>query len=1380
MSFNLSGSPTTDDIQVGYIDPKLGYVNGVTICEANDYAKNNPGTVFIFTDGNNNIQYLNINEVNQLTPDDLSSTTTDECGGIQNYVECGPPTIQFYGGGGIGAVGNPVVGADGALLAVDVVSGGFGYQYSPLVSANDPCQNGNGAVLTAVLGETADQIEVYEGEEDFEDYVICEPTDVGYGKVYGLNGEELDEWDPRVYTDITQDPIKDEIEAFQKALEYPFWTTRTAQPDRVTALDIAYATQDTTEVTYSEWGDFMNTYAVSPVKPSDTTGTDEAGKTFIMEWEYNFPVSGEYIFRGVCDNTAQVYIDDSLVGDLLSFKENPIPIQKTIEEGNHVIRVDLLNNPEEETVTTTTTSNITAKFIQEGSSFYLQVDGTGSGEISLAMKIDDSSFIAGVAAKEVRIPCDGDKLKFIREEEEQTIKKTGTFTGGNKYGPIEIIGADPGARGPIIDNPNRLGIRDADGDDENIKITIDKITGSDSTTTQVETIISPKSWNENPMGVSLLIEAPIPPVPQEPLPPAVGECPPNPIWTTRFPGSDQIWYPVNYNGVSATTITTTIEEETETVPNIQSETQEVEFTITAEGGKDVEDLYFVFTSSDGQHNFTLDNVSDKEKKTEKIQIRKNVLYTVVGKSKQSGDLEQGTLNNSTSIFLDYTDSANDNDDMLVSASAGLFTQGDKREVGGRSTRDITYIFEPAPNNVPTTEPTTIVTNFDEVPAWSEFFNRYAISPVLPLNTPGTDGSGVVHKNSWPIEIPYRGFYAFQVQRDNTARIYVDGNLAFDVLTSGDAKWIESGLENKVKTQKIFLEAGLHTISIELENTPEEVISIIEQKVFSTQDWRSTLELPEQVASNLTAKFIQEGSSYYLQVDGTGSGEISFVMDVNDSNYIAGVAAKEVRIPSDNGNVKFVREGTTGAFGEGGLFEGSTLGIPTEEKIKESGTFTGGNKYGPIEIIGADPGARGPIIDNPNRLGIRDADGDDENIKITIDKITGSTTSAGASPETFQSVTKNGVTYEGPTLFGYIDSNWSTFMNDYSVSPEVFDSIDLPDQRVVGKYTLTWKNVNFPQDGDYKFNFQADNIATLTIGGRNIYTTTDFIGERVQYIFNATAGNYDVVIELENTASNSENDTIFSKNPMGVSLYISADVTFAESNKKSWIQNPIGISAILIPPPCAKRIGGKGVVDNVIVEDPGNGYLPVETPGTGYPVTLVLDRVIVDNPGINYSCGEDEIQIVPSNGAELSYSCSSFGQITEVKVLNPGYGFNTYPRITIPSETGVNASFIPVFRVVRDPIPAPDTIIQVTDLVGLKQTGYVDGRAYYGAIYYDKGIPYAGYYKTAGTQVRVYATLQESITAQVTTPPSAIQRSGTDIRSNDPRLNIPGTIQDTQT
>ena len=1225
MSFNLFASPTQNDINVGYIDPTLGYVSDVSVCEANDYAKNNPGTTFIFRDGDNNIRYLNINEVNSLSATDLESKDKDKCAGIQEYSECGPPRIQFFGGGGIGAVGNPVIGKDGSLLAVDIVSGGHGYEYSPIVSAKDECQIGNGAVLTAILGETADETEVFEGEEDFEEYQICEDTDVGYGLAYNPEGEEIGPWEPGTYTRIGADPIQREIEIFQKAIKQPFWTTRKKQPDRIIVLDEKYATQEITNVTFPSWGNFMNQYAVSPVRPSDVRGSDAAAKLFKIEWEENFPISGEYIFRGVCDNVGQIYIDDNLVGDLGGFTQNPVPLQKTIQEGNHIIRVDLINSPIVEKTTSTTTTTVSSKlkpkFIQQGSSFYLQVDGEGSGEISFVMDVDDNPNIAGLAAKEVIIPSDNGKVKFKRSDlldtsgipglivpgfsvlQKETIKEDGQFTGGKKYGPIQIIGAGAGAKGPIVKGSNKLGIRDADGDDENIKITIEKTSGESSTATssiEVKEVISPKSWNENPMGVSIVIESPAPPVPQEQLPVQTGPCPPNPIWTTRFPGSEQKWYPV-----------------------------------------------------------------------------RNKL-------------------------------------------------------------------------------------------WTNFFNRYAISPVLPLDTPGSDGSGIVYKNSWKVEIPYRGYYKFQSQRDNTARIYVDGNLAFDVTTSGDDRWVRSGLVNKVKAQKVFLEKGLHTISIELENTPQDTPNIIDKKIFSTQDWR-TSPSPTPEKANLKAKFIQQGSSFYLQVEGNGTGKISFVMDVDDNPNIAGLAAKEVIIPADGGRVRFKRSDLLDTSGIPGLIVPG-FSVLQKETIKEDGQFTGGKKYGPIQIIGAGAGAKGPIVKGSNKLGIRDADGDDENIKITINKISGDASTSTSS----QTSSLGGVTYSGPTLTGYRHKGWSSFMNDYSVSPLPVNDI--------GKKTLTWKNVDFPLDGAYKFNFQSDNIGVLMVGGKEIFKTSEFVGQPVQYNFNITKGKYDVVIELENISNpNGKN----SDNPTGTALYISKDVTFSDSNKTSWTQNPMGISAILIPPPCAKKIGGKGVIEKVIVDDPGNGYLPIQTPGTGYPVTLVLDDVIVEDPGINYRCGEDQIQITPSNGAELSYSCDSFGRITTVSVSNPGVGFNVYPEISIPSETGVNAKFRPVFRVVRDPVQlvtdqqvTQETLIQVTDLVGLKQTGYVDGRAYYGAVYYDAGVSYAGYYKTAGTQVRVYTTLQESITSRVTTQPSAIQRSGTDIRSNDPRLNIPGTPQST--
>ena len=122
------------------------------------------------------------------------------------------------------------------------------------------------------------------------------------------------------------------------------------------------------------------------------------------------------------------------------------------------------------------------------------------------------------------------------------------------------------------------------------------------------------------------------------------------------------------------------------------------------------------------------------------------------------------------------------------------------------------------------------------------------------------------------------------------------------------------------------------------------------------------------------------------------------------------------------------------------------------------------------------------------------------------------------------------------------------------------------------------------------------------------------------------------------------------------------------------------------------------------------------------------------------------------------------------------GFLTPPAIRVITSTGIGYGGRAKLTAVIDPIGVDDTdrLIQVTDLPGLKRTGYYDGKPYYGAVFYENGIRYAGYYDTPGQKVQIYDTMQESIDATITTPPSAIQRQGTDINSNDPRLNIPGT------
>ena len=129
-----------------------------------------------------------------------------------------------------------------------------------------------------------------------------------------------------------------------------------------------------------------------------------------------------------------------------------------------------------------------------------------------------------------------------------------------------------------------------------------------------------------------------------------------------------------------------------------------------------------------------------------------------------------------------------------------------------------------------------------------------------------------------------------------------------------------------------------------------------------------------------------------------------------------------------------------------------------------------------------------------------------------------------------------------------------------------------------------------------------------------------------------------------------------------------------------------------------------------------------------------------------------------------------------KVCIEGEGYFTEPpEVIVDTATGVNLELALQFEPVIVPPDIPD-IIQVTDLVGLKRTGYYRGKPYYGAVFFENGVKYSGWYRTAGEMVQIYDTMQESIDAEVTTPASAIQRQGSDPGGNDPRLNIPNTPQ----
>tara|TARA_Y100000310_G_scaffold220090_1_gene221541 strand:- start:341 stop:1369 length:1029 start_codon:yes stop_codon:yes gene_type:complete len=111
-------------------------------------------------------------------------------------------------------------------------------------------------------------------------------------------------------------------------------------------------------------------------------------------------------------------------------------------------------------------------------------------------------------------------------------------------------------------------------------------------------------------------------------------------------------------------------------------------------------------------------------------------------------------------------------------------------------------------------------------------------------------------------------------------------------------------------------------------------------------------------------------------------------------------------------------------------------------------------------------------------------------------------------------------------------------------------------------------------------------------------------------------------------------------------------------------------------------------------------IPIEADDT-YQVILEIDDVEVKDPGFGYQPG-DTIQVTPDNGAILEPVIQG-DEVVGVKVIKPGLGFNDFPVIEVVSDTGYNAEFTPIFKIV-DPetleeIPETATIIQVIDCVG---------------------------------------------------------------------------------
>jgi len=1735
LTFDIFGAPSKDDIRVGYISTDRGFVSGITICEANDYAKLNPGTIFILKN-RDKIKYIDINDVNKLTTDDLFTETGDQCGGIQVAVEDSEckPQLDLFGGGGVGALGNPVVGKDGGIVAVDVVTGGYGYKYTPIARIKDPCGVGAGAELrVGMVTNTSTQFIEYDDEEDFEEYEICDKNDVGFGRRYDVKGKDIGEWNPNAYFDGGVLSFDEELKKYTDFLlkaPNPFWTTRSEPPLKVTSdnkisrakydvfhwawgakpgendpIDNLYIklfgrrgepsglnywrdriasgrnlSQIEDEMkTMPEWeevcegkckpvmpdvtylggqfyeydsNNFMNKYAISPVPMSNVRGSDFGGKQHYFEWDVDFPHEGDYIFKLQCDNDGTLFVDGQKKaeyklgsggagGNVLA---PPVDTKVGITtSGVHTIRVDIFNGQvmkkvaEQQKLDALATSDEVKFDIQVATMYGASATIEGL-DISFAKTYGIGKDISESVTKKVEYGRVYD-VKITSDN-----KRTGNLPATNKALIIDGKGVEAvNRRRP---NPKRLEFDDNgdNGFDINATFTIDsgnatfaedglsvkgtgeqtitlwwndrrrsgrainsiklgstewKRTGSSGSVTRTLTLGGGVGQLGGDNNKAVLRTKGAKVIQMEDIPHDVsagsgGTGNESDLYNDVIIAVDQgRFFDINgltakytlgdrpaESGVSSTESAGKVTTIFNTADYINDANRELWRTNPVVDKDSPFTNRYGITPLDPSLTYTGSEEGTHEIKWHNVNFPVSGEYDIgIGVDDNVRLRIGGDVNIFKEGFIPGTSTSTGTSSYRKFITAGVYTiiadleqtRGGKYGATGRNPMslaiDIATVFTEkevdskkswnqnpfgvalsieAPDPPVPQEPKPVQEGrCPPNPFWSTRFKaqeeqwypfsdrrrmyRYAMSPVKPYGEENSSGGGQTYSNTWKIDAPYDGFYKLKVAADDSAVIRLDGNE--QLKTVG------------VSTQSeklIFIEEGEHEVTVDVSNVGQETYDSIDQRIFTTQGWAAIGTQVEQALNTNEVDFKFSTSTLYgatASIDGLGisiektygeenvsetfSKQVEFdrVYDVKiGSNTIRSESststiggsyplaytklkagnprrASNRRLEYDdnpgNGfdvNAAFTIDNVTGGTAKFSA-DGSSIEVQGDEvkvtltynwndnprrsgraletiQIKDtvwrqlnwrarenrwvvesvgSHTYTvtlagkttsttskkiGGANNGAAlrtkgdnvlqmeDIPGTDAGGGGvgqywdDVIVSASQGRFYDING--LNAKYVLEKETKNVMQGGTGSGTV----KDGVVYSGPELYHKNFSGWGSFMNKASVSPN-----PMRDNATTEVVNYTWSNIDFPETGEYNIKFQNDHSATLFLDGKQVGTNI-YRGSEGKHAKDMTGmGNYKKVLLEKGKHTLTVKPTVYTeasggpigfidalfkqpvgyiweKNPSGFAIEIRKKMKVVRTDAtgepvtKSWKENPVLVSAHLIPPPCPKKVEGIGSVEDIIPIDPGNGYVPPSDPddGTNYPVVLELTNVLPEDGGINYD-PEDEVVITGGPGDPVippfKPKLGPFGAVIDIPVPptdgggaptdgggGGGWpGFTQLPDITISTSTGIGFKGIPIITIRRTPVDVdPDRLLQVTDLVGLKQTGYYDGKPYYGSIFYKNGIKYAGWYETAGQLVQIYDTLQESIDAEVTTPSSAIQRQGSDIRSNDPRLNIPGT------
>ena len=885
-----------------------------------------------------------------------------------------------------------------------------------------------------------------------------------------------------------------------------------------------------------------------------------------------------------------------------------------------------------------------------------------------------------------------------------------------------------------------------------------------------------KSWNQNPLGVAMTIEAPDPPVPQEIPPKHEGRCPPNPFWSTRFPSDGDQWYPFidqrkvykyavspiipygqeNTSGGSKTYTNTwkivapydgfyKLKATADDSAVISFDGEEVLRTVGVSSMTSQKFFIKAFNDENPpkpiEHTITVDVSNVGQEVYDTIDKR---IFTTQGWSALGTEVDQ-TLNTnevefniSTSTLFGATATIKDLDINLEKS----FGNDNVKE---SFTRDVEF------GKVYDVNITSNTIRTGNLPATNKELQFIGLHPVNnPINVTSNgkrlalrDGDG----------------------NDTNASFTIDGGSA--TFAADGRSIVGTGEQTLTLSWSDRRQAGRAIDSIKLGNT-------IWQRTGSSGTVTRTINLGGgigQIGGDNKGAVLRTKGENVLQMEDIPHVGIEEQKILFDDVIIS---ASQGRFFDINGlNAKFVLERKTKKVLQGGIGSGT---------VKDGVIYTG------PELFHKNFSGWGPFM---NKASVS------QNPSVANTQVVNYTWENVDFPETgnykikFQNDAHADLYLDGKKIIA------SRFDNEVGVS-----DID---------------KANFKGSGIFRNVLIDKGKHTLTVGPPN--------DSLIDTLFKQPAG-----YEWEKNPSGFALEIV-------KKLKIERKGADGKSITKSWKENPVLVSAHLIPPPCPRIVEGKGSIKDIIPIVPGCGYRPpIRDDGDPrYDVSIELTDVIIDFPGINYD-PEDEV-VITGIGSDpvippFKPKLGLFGEITDINLpprvgvittttgdplpptitpsdpptvtppppttpppgtppgtppptppstseLPPpteGYpGFTGTPDISITTSTGIGFKGTPVFKVRRTPpLVDPSRLLQVTDLVGLKQTGYYDGKPYYGSIFYKNGIKYAGWYETAGQLIQIYDTLQESIDAEVTTPPSAIQRQGSDIRSNDPRLNIPGT------